>query len=180
MFYCDLFCVSVSKMYPKVSEKPKKAGKVVTLSVKLNIIVLVLVNKINTYKSMVTAALLYAISVYERFHRNTLLSDSRGTCTPQSSSQTNPKPSPSLGPRRPLSFPRPASTEPPTHLGQELLLVCLHPKAGDAGICQAAAMHQLLHPCDLRHGLELRPRGQRLLGGSLSWCLLFFSILHRG
>lgn len=78
MFYCDLFCVSVSKMYPKVSEKPKKAGKVVTLSVKLNIIVLVLVNKINTYKSMVTAALLYAISVYERFHRNTLLLDSRG------------------------------------------------------------------------------------------------------
>lgn len=128
---------------------------------------------------MVTASLLYTVSVYERFigmlyfriavgpvHANPHLRLPQCPVLPWAPG--NPCPSPA---QPPLS---------PTHLGQEILLVCLHPKAGDAGIGQAAAMHQLLHPCDLRHGLELWPRGWRLLGGSLPGCLLFFSILHCG
>lgn len=85
--------------------------------------------------------------------------------------------------QRPVLFGAPGEPSPrsaPTHLGQELLLVGLHPEAGDAGIVQAAAVRQPLHPRDLRHGLELRPGGRGLLGGSLPWRLLFFSILHGG
>lgn len=38
MPYLDLFCVSVSKMCPAVSEKSERAHKGITLSVKLDII----------------------------------------------------------------------------------------------------------------------------------------------
>lgn len=37
MLYLDLFCTCVSKMCPKVSEKPKRACKGVMLGVKLDL-----------------------------------------------------------------------------------------------------------------------------------------------
>lgn len=75
-----------------VSENPKSSPKGITLSVKLDVIKLsILVNKIQTlcmcrilglgtskifpYKWMVTASLLFAVSAYDRFHTNTVLSD---------------------------------------------------------------------------------------------------------
>lgn len=42
----DVFCVSISKVPPKVSEKPKTVCKSVTLTIKLNIIVSIFVNEI--------------------------------------------------------------------------------------------------------------------------------------
>lgn len=98
-----------------------------------------------------------------------------GPVHPQSASQAHPTPSPSPGNPTPL---QPSPCWVPTHLGQELLLVCLHPKAGYAGVSQAAAVRHLLHPRDLRHRLELWLRGWGLLGGSRPRCP--FSIPHHG
>lgn len=38
MFYLHLFCASVSKTCPQIAEKPKRAYKGLTLSIKLKII----------------------------------------------------------------------------------------------------------------------------------------------
>lgn len=48
LYLLDLFCVSISKICPKVSEKPKRVCKGVILSVKLD----VLINKCIWYESV--------------------------------------------------------------------------------------------------------------------------------
>ena len=66
VLYLDLSCVSIGKICPKVSKKPKR-GYFWGLGM-LNIFFI---------KLMVIASLLYAILAQERFHRNVLLLDSR-------------------------------------------------------------------------------------------------------
>lgn len=48
MLYLDLSCVLMNKMCTKVSAKPNRARKGVVLSVKLDVIVSIVVNKIKT------------------------------------------------------------------------------------------------------------------------------------
>lgn len=80
------FCASVSKMYPKVSEKPKRAHMSVTLSKELDMskcIWYYLVGvrgcwKIFLYRLMVIALPLCPMLAYRSFHRNAVLSDSGG------------------------------------------------------------------------------------------------------
>lgn len=48
MLYLHLCCASISRMCPKVSEKPKTAHKGVMLSEKLDIIVSTIMNEIKT------------------------------------------------------------------------------------------------------------------------------------
>jgi len=64
-------CVSVGKICPKVSEKPKR-------SYVLGLGTL----KFFSSKFMVIVSSLYVILAYERFHRNALLSDSRKNLYP--------------------------------------------------------------------------------------------------
>lgn len=67
MPYLSLFCASISKICPQVSGRPKR-GYFLGLGTLKNF----------PYKLMVAASLLDSTSVYKSFHRNVLLSGSRG------------------------------------------------------------------------------------------------------
>lgn len=62
--YIHLFCTSVRKMYPKLSEKPESSDLGTLGMLK---------------KLMIIASLLYSVSTYKKFHRNVLFVDGRGS-----------------------------------------------------------------------------------------------------
>ena len=67
MLYLDLFCASISEMCLNVSEEPTR-GYFSGLKCQKNF----------PYKLMIIASSLYAISAYERLHRNVRALDGRG------------------------------------------------------------------------------------------------------